>query len=518
MDDGSLETGMVIGDRYAVEELVGLGGLAEVYKVRHLELGSVHALKLLTWNRKSLTERLLLEGRIQAQLTHPHIVRVTDVVRVDRRVGLLLEYIEGPSLEELLEHHGGLTVTDALGLFAPVLAAVAHAHDAGVLHRDIKPANVLLMRAPGGWVPKVADFGLAKVVEEGLGPNTRTGISMGTPGYMPPEQVRNSASVDSRTDIFALGVVLYEMIAGHRAFAPIEGNEIELTATIERTPPPLRALPPALWDAITRAIERDRDLRYADARSFAAGLGIADHPSLAASPDLVRVPLALDPSTYPSKPSTDGEVPVPSPAALADDSSPRSGRLVVAALFGSVLLAVLTVALMVQPVIRSRRAFEAQQSDEVASGLEPSTSSDGGLVAVPRVAGPASAPVPDPDPEVPRPVAPTVIEVLAPEPTAGEPAQAGPMESETTEPIEVEIAEADLRDSEVAETEPMESESAEPTEIEAVETEPIELAIDEEAPPAPTPTASPLCRSRPCRAKPAVGRSNSASRVPRVTG
>ncbi|MEM6928553.1 MAG: serine/threonine-protein kinase, partial [Myxococcota bacterium] len=373
MDEASLDIGIVVGERYCVEALIGLGGLAEVYKVRHLELGSVHALKLLTWNRKSLTERLLLEGRIQAQLTHPHIVRVTDVVRIDKRVGLLLEFIEGPSLEEFLEHHGALTVPDALGLFAPIIAAVAHAHDAGVLHRDLKPANVLLMRAPGGWIPKVTDFGLAKVVEDGLGPNTRTGISMGTPGYMPPEQVRNSASADASTDVFGLGCLLYEMIAGQKAFAPPDGGDIELTATIERTPAPLDGVSPELQGAIAQAIERDRRQRYQDARTFAAALGIADHPSLAASPDLVRVPLALDPSTYPSNPSQDappvragGTTPLTMPA----QERRTAGPLVVGAIFGSVALAVLATAVMTQPVLQSRRAREAAKQAQEAATIE----------------------------------------------------------------------------------------------------------------------------------------------------
>ncbi len=429
MDEGSLEIGRVVDERYTVEALVGLGGLAEVYKVRHVELGSLHALKLLTWNRKSLTDRLLLEGRIQAQLTHPHIVRVTDVLRIDSRVGLLLEFIEGPSLEEFLDHHGALSVTDALGLFAPVLAAVAHAHDAGVLHRDLKPGNVLLMRAPGGWIPKVTDFGLAKVVEEGLGPNTRTGISMGTPGYMPPEQVRNSASVDTRTDIFALGSVLYEMIAGKKAFASPEGSDIELTATIERTPPPLSGVGPDLEAALRRALERDREHRWPDARSFATALGIADHPSLASSPDLVRVALALDPSTYPSSPSG-GALTASVPAsALREPSRPTSGRWAVAAILGSVVLAVLVTALMTQPVL-NRRARQA--SEEAAPPAPTSAEPDGGLeplvppepvtpsVSPPSAAEPAEQDVPAApvEAEAPvRPPEPQVLEVLPP-PTA----------------------------------------------------------------------------------------------------
>lgn len=411
MDDASLEIGTLIAERYAVEQLVGLGGLAEVYRVRHLELGSVHALKLLTWNRKSLTERLLLEGRIQAQLQHPHIVRVTDVVRIDRRVGLLLEFIEGPSLDEFLDHHGALSVPDALGLFAPVLAAVAHAHDAGVLHRDMKPANVLLGRAPGGWVPKVTDFGLAKVVEEGLGSNTRTGISMGTPGYMPPEQVRNSASADVRTDVFALGATLYELIAGRKAFQPPDGSEIELTATIDRTPEPLTAINPAVWEAIQRSVSPDREHRFPDVRSFAQALGVGDHPSLSAAPDLVPVPLALDPSTYPSNPS--GAPPASGPPAQptlgpvdgANDGARTAGPWVVAALLGSVLIAVGVVAVMTQPVIRSRQAREIERQLET----DPAPAPPEPVLAFPPVERPAPATPAAPEPVPTEPVPPEPV-------------------------------------------------------------------------------------------------------------
>jgi len=418
MDEASLDVGTLVDDRFSVEALVGIGGLSEVYRVRHLQLGSLHALKLLTWNRKSLTERLLLEGRIQAQLTHPHIVRVTDVVKLDSRVGLLLEYVEGPSLEEFLEHHGALSVSDALGLFAPVLAAVAHAHDAGVLHRDLKPANVLLVRAPGAWVPKVTDFGLAKVVEEGLGPSTRTGVSMGTPGYMPPEQIRNSASSDVRTDIFALGCLLYEMISGRKAFGAPDGGEIELTATIDRVPEPLDDVSPELWSALARAMERDRDHRFPDARAFADALGIADHPTLAASPDLVRVPLALDPSTYPSGrsgPSTEATLP---PSAPTERRTP--GPVVVGLVLGAVLASVLLTAIMTQPVLESRRA---QRADRPSEGLEARPAPEAVAVPAPVAApepvesvedaGEAAPSAPEPAVDVPTPK-PTVIEVRSP--------------------------------------------------------------------------------------------------------
>jgi len=203
-----LSPGDRVAERYEVEELIGQGGLAEVYRVRHIDLGGVHALKLLTWRRKSLAERLLLEGRIQAQLRHPNVVGVTDVIRHEGRFGLLMEYVDCVPLDAFIAEHGGLGLDEALHLFAMVMSGMTAAHDAGVLHRDLKPANILLARQGGGWVPKVTDFGIAKVVAEDVEANhsTASGAMMGTPGYMAPEQVIDAADVDERADVFALAV------------------------------------------------------------------------------------------------------------------------------------------------------------------------------------------------------------------------------------------------------------------------------------------------------------------------
>lgn len=271
-----LQPGTIVDDRYEIEALVGEGGLAEVYRVRHVDLGSIHALKVLIWRRKSLMERLVLEGRIQAQLRHPNVVTVTDLVRMDGQIGLLMEYIDHETLEHYLEARGALPVDEALALMAPVLSGVTAAHDAGVLHRDLKPANVMLARDTRGVVPKVADFGIAKVVADEVGSsgNTKAGVTMGTPGYLPPEQVLDSAEADARADVFALGAILYECIAGRRAFADDDGH-VDVQSTLERDPPRLseRGLcDEAVCEALQRSMAKDRDARFPDVRSFARAL------------------------------------------------------------------------------------------------------------------------------------------------------------------------------------------------------------------------------------------------------
>jgi serine/threonine protein kinase len=206
-------------DRYKVESLLGSGGTAVVYKVKHRQLNTTHALKVLSITSSSIRERMIREGQVQATLRHLNVVAVTDVLDIDGAPGLLLEYIEGPSLEDALRRYR-LSLDDAETLFLGILSGVRHAHQHGLVHRDLKPANVLLARTPEGFVPKVTDFGLAKVLQgegEATG-QTRNGIAMGTPHYMAPEQIRDARNVDQRADVFSLGCLLYELCTGERTF------------------------------------------------------------------------------------------------------------------------------------------------------------------------------------------------------------------------------------------------------------------------------------------------------------
>ncbi|MCB9670342.1 MAG: serine/threonine protein kinase [Alphaproteobacteria bacterium] len=270
-----LERGQIVDGRFEVEELLGEGGLAAVYRVRHAALGSVHALKLLTWRKKSLAERLILEGRIQAQLNHPNIVNVTDLVRHDGQLGLLMEYVDNQSIEEYLTTHGGLGLERGLELFAPILSAVLAAHELGVTHRDLKPANILLANGPRGLVPKVTDFGIAKVMAELAGGSTAVGATMGTPGYLAPEQMTDSSGIDARADVFALGAIAWEVITGRRAFAD-ESGQCTVLSTTQRDVPPLSTfitgVPDNVEAALQKAMAKERAERFADCATFAAAL------------------------------------------------------------------------------------------------------------------------------------------------------------------------------------------------------------------------------------------------------
>ena len=247
-------------------ELLGQGGMAEVYKVRHAQLESLHALKLLTIRAASVRDRLLQEGRVQASLRHPNAVAVTDVLEVDGSPALVMEFVDGPSLEAWLAEERP-PLEEAERIFRGIVAAVAAAHQLGLVHRDLKPANVLMARQGGEWTPKVADFGLVKLTgdKDSLG-STRTGVAMGTPRYMAPEQIRDAKNVDERADIFSLGCILYELTTGK---GPFEGDDlVEIFNRITRGEydDPARLapeLPQRIRSTIAACLAVDRDQRPA---------------------------------------------------------------------------------------------------------------------------------------------------------------------------------------------------------------------------------------------------------------
>lgn len=263
-----LPGGMVVGGRYRIEALIGEGGMAAVYSVRHAQLNTQHALKVLTMQSRSVQRRLMQEGRVQAAIKHPNILSVTDVVDVDGAPGLVMEFVRGPALDDFLLKKR-LTVEQMDSLAAPILDGVAAAHGLGLIHRDLKPANVMLSITPSGLLPKVADFGLVKLLSEGGAEfsKTRSGMAMGTPAYMAPEQIRDAKTVDARADIWSLGAIIYEMASGRRAFDG-EGDLLEIFNRVASGEyPSLREaspdLPERVYAAVEAAMTTDREQRIA---------------------------------------------------------------------------------------------------------------------------------------------------------------------------------------------------------------------------------------------------------------
>ena len=207
------EFAAAIASRYDLQSVLGRGGMATVYKADDRKHHRPVAIKVLSPDLAVQVgaERFLKEIEIVAQLTHPHILALHDSGEASGLVYYVMPYIEGGSLRQrlLTRHESG--VSAALSLLIPVADALAYAHRMGVLHRDIKPENILFSQGH----PIVADFGIAKAVSAATGPSTtRTGMSLGTPGYMSPEQAAGLREVDERTDVYSLAVVMYEMIVG----------------------------------------------------------------------------------------------------------------------------------------------------------------------------------------------------------------------------------------------------------------------------------------------------------------
>ena len=222
--------GMVIRDKYQVLEKIGAGGMAVVYKARHLAFNEIRALKLVSSRMledQDFLKRLKTEAVITRKLQHANAVRVDDIdTTEDGRPFIVMEYVEGQNLRQAIAKEGRIPVNRALKIAMQVALALSAAHRLGITHRDIKPDNILLVTQPDGSdLVKVLDFGIAKVREgafdTGAGYTaTQTGMVVGTPQYISPEQAmgKHGKEVDGRADLYSLGVVIYEMITGQLPF------------------------------------------------------------------------------------------------------------------------------------------------------------------------------------------------------------------------------------------------------------------------------------------------------------
>ena len=277
-----------LGDRYAVERQLGAGGMALVYRAQDLVQKRTVALKVL---RPEMTaavgaQRFLREIEIERRLDHPNILPMLDWGCAAGSLYYAMPCIDGESLCDRIQRERQLPLDDALKIAGDVSRALDYAHGEGVIHRDVKPANILL--TPDAAL--VADFGIARAVTAAGGERlTGSGVGLGTPEYMSPEQGSAAADVDHRTDIYALGCVIYEMLAGE---PPFTGATVQVvTARHAKAPRPLvrtirPTLPPSVDPAIHRAIAPDPADRFATAADFMQAITAAaaegeDKPVLA---------------------------------------------------------------------------------------------------------------------------------------------------------------------------------------------------------------------------------------------
>ncbi len=261
-----LQVGSTVGE-YCVESFVAEGGMSLIYKVRHVDRGTLHALKVLAVHTRSVRERMQQEGQLQRLLHHPNIVPVTDVLQLPHAPALVMDYVAGPDLAALLKRCS-LTDTQTDHLFRGILRGMIAAHANGMVHRDLKPSNIMLEIKDGSLTARITDFGLAKMwsTDEDR-PLTKSGTTLGTPSYMAPEQIWDSSGVDERADVFSLGTILYEMLSGKRAYPG--GNTVDVWSRITSGKRELLEslrpdLPPGAVHAAHRAMATDRDHRTPD--------------------------------------------------------------------------------------------------------------------------------------------------------------------------------------------------------------------------------------------------------------
>jgi serine/threonine-protein kinase len=263
-----------LGDRYAVERQVGEGGMATVYLARDLKHDRKVAIKVLKPELAASlgADRFLREIRVAATLQHPNILGLYDSGEVDGLLYYVMPFVEGESLRDRLDKEQQLPLHDALQITREAAEALQHAHAHGIIHRDIKPENILLM----GGHALVADFGIARAVSEAGGEKlTQTGMAVGTPHYMSPEQSLGSDHVDARSDIYSLGCVLYELLIGqppftaNNAMAILARHAMEAVPSLQVVRP---SVPDEVEDAVLRALEKTPADRFQTMQEFADSL------------------------------------------------------------------------------------------------------------------------------------------------------------------------------------------------------------------------------------------------------
>jgi serine/threonine protein kinase len=277
----ALQPGQVIADRYLLEEPIGRGAMGAVWRALHLRLESPLAIKFLNpaiADEPAMLERFLREARSAAAVRSSHVVQIFDYGVDDGAAYIVMELLVGEPLDARLAARGRLAPPELDKIFDEVARAVSVAHELGVVHRDIKPANIFIAREGGRELTKVLDFGIAKLLDRRLeapvGSGTNTGILLGTPNYMSPEQARGERAVDHRSDLWALAVLAFECLTGRHPFESGSlGDLVVKICTAEPlVPSQVAPVPPAFDAWFARGVDKDPAARFASAAEMAETL------------------------------------------------------------------------------------------------------------------------------------------------------------------------------------------------------------------------------------------------------
>jgi len=330
--------GATLGGLYHVERLIGVGGMGRVYEATHVHLGKAYAVKVLPEGRADkpdATARFLREAQSATKIEHDHIVKVVNFDSDDEhRLFIVMELLEGENLADRIDR-GALRIDEAIEIARQTGDALQAAHDAGIVHRDLKPENIFITQKNGRDFVKVLDFGISKIKNPDRGDPklTATDQIVGTPLYISPELARGVAAVDHRTDIYALGVIMYEMITGSPPFTGQNHFQLLYQHGNEAPDPPSQRskkanIPAHVESAVLRALEKEPADRFDDMTSFCAAL---EGPTTPGRTRTLRIPLlaaavvagvafVLWPATSPPEP-TEPQIAVP-PAVTEKSDDP----------------------------------------------------------------------------------------------------------------------------------------------------------------------------------------------------
>jgi len=264
----------LLGGKLRLIHRIGRGGMGDVWVARNESTQAEVAVKTLQRSERTPThdERFRREARLAATISHRNVVRIFDLVDdADGTLGLVMELLRGGTLEACMRERGPLSTLHAIAVAVPILSALHHVHQKGIVHRDVKPANMFFAVEPDGHViPKILDFGIAKL-PAASSPLTIDGSVLGTPHYMAPEQIRGQEDLDGRSDMFSMAVVLYEMLTGVRVFQR-DSAAASLAAVLEHEVDPDPRIEPRVWVVISRALAKRPYERFANCAELAEAL------------------------------------------------------------------------------------------------------------------------------------------------------------------------------------------------------------------------------------------------------